>query len=98
MDETSPFGEQNIQQIHCSYDKTLLDFFTMASLTSSRMICDKGKILFWFARITEKKYQRWQRWLNDNYDGDDGDFDYNDEENYQRTYKYYNFSIKNTNI
>ena len=32
------------------------------------------------------------------YDGDNGDFNDNDEENDQKTYKYYDFSIKNPNI
>ena len=31
---------------------------------------------------------------SNDYDGDKGDFDDNDEENDQKTYKYYDFSIK----
>ena len=44
--------------------------------------------------MTEKSTDDDDDGWNDNYDGDDGNFDDNDDKNYQKTRKYYDWGLR----
>ena len=53
--------------------------------------------IIWQQQQLNKTKKNWQKYhfdKNMNYDGDIGDFDDDDEENYQKTYKYHEFWVR----